>query len=91
MKNPAAIRGKMRRHGGRGYHTDMGDPVRWVGNPTYNYKRKRSDVWSYGKSDMPIVPSIFRHDKLDVGKGHYLQTRFRKGGAYLIDERNCSL
>ena len=33
---------------------------------------------------MPIVPSIFRDDKLDVGKGHYLQTRFRKGEHILL-------
>lgn len=40
---------------------------------------------------MLIVPLTFRHEKLDVGKGHYLQIRFRKREAYLIDDRNCNL
>ena len=88
---PAAIRGKMRRHGRRGDHTDMGGPVRWPGSQTYSYKRKRSVVRPYRESDMPIVPKISRHDKLEGGKGHCLQTRIRRRGASLIDERNCNL
>jgi len=36
---------------------------------------------------MPVVPQITRYDKLGGGKGHCLQTRFRRGGANLIDER----